>query len=72
MNGFVRPTKMLTFHSEAAQKIHRSIFEMIVVDLEPFSTLTQPGFIRSYAQARPDFQLGSAMYYRKEFIRTLV
>ena len=64
MNGFVRPTKMLTFHSDAAQKIHRSIFEMIVVDCEPFSIVNQPGFIRSYAQARPDFQLGSAMYYR--------
>ena len=54
----------LGFNSEKAQKGHKSVFEMLVLDLLPWSTVNYPGFLRHHARMVPNFELASEKYYR--------
>ena len=47
------PKNMMDRNNPKAQKMHRLIFEMIVLDLEPFNVVNKPGFLRNYALIAP-------------------
>ena len=61
---WIEATNMLDFNSARAQKIHRSIFELFIVDLVPFTEVNKPGFLRHHALLAPNFELASDKYYR--------
>ena len=42
------------FNSEKAKKLHKSVFEMIVLDLMPWSTVNKPGFLRNQKLSTPN------------------
>ena len=57
--------KMWDFNDPRAQRIHKSIFDNhIIMDLQPFTIVNKPGFIRDRAITHKQFQLGSDKYYR--------
>ena len=60
------PTSKLEFHSVEAQKIHKIIFEHLIMDLLPFTHVNNPGFIRHHAQIMPRFEVASSKYYRNQ------
>ena len=49
---------------DRAQRLHRSIFEEIVLDLQPFSMVDNIGFLRTKQITVPNFVVGSSWYYR--------
>jgi hypothetical protein len=54
----------LPFNSGKAQTFHRSIFDLIVTDLQPWSIVSNPGFIRYHAILAPNYELASDKYSR--------
>ena len=54
------------FHSIEAEKRHKAIFEEIVMDMRPFSSVNNAGFVRSHAIYHPQFEIASAKYYRDQ------
>ena len=55
---------MIAHNSSRAQKIHKSIFETMLVDLVPFHEVNKPGFLRHHALVCPNFEVASDKYYR--------
>ena len=51
-----------------AQKIHKSIFEMMLIDRMPFTHVNNPGFLRHHYLLAPNFDVGCDKYYRDEHI----
>ena len=62
--GWVEHKNPLDFHSDKAQRIHKAIFEQMVLDLVPFHEVNKPGFLRTYAHVVPNFEVASDKYYR--------
>ena len=62
--GWVEAKTTLSFASEKAQRFHKSIFEMIVMDLLPFYAVAKPGFLRHQQITVPNFIVASPKYYR--------
>ena len=57
--------KKWDFNDPRAQKLHKSIFDnFIIMDLQPFSIVNDPGFIRHHAIMEKRFELASDKYYR--------
>ena len=55
---------MLAFGSNRAQKLHKSIFEHMIMDNIPFYEAYKPGFLRMFHVAVPNFTVASDKYYR--------
>ena len=62
--NWVEAKTMLKFTSEKAQRYHQHIFEMLVMDLLPFHTVSKPGFLRLQAVQVPNFDVASDTFYR--------
>ena len=62
--GWIQSKTMMKFNSDGAQRLHKSIFEMLVMDLMPFHTVSKPGFLRHQALSVPNFEVASDKYYR--------
>ena len=62
--GWVEAKSMLAFGSDRAQKLHKSVFEHMIMDNIPFYEADKPGFLRMFAVAVPTFQVASDTYYR--------
>ena len=62
--GWVESKTPLDPDSPRAQKIHRTIFEEMILDLMPFSEVEKPGYLRLLAELCPNFQVRSEKYYR--------
>ena len=60
---WVESKTVLDFNSEKAQRLHKSVLEMIVLDLMPWSTVNKPGFLRNQKLSTPNFELASEKYY---------
>ena len=45
-----------------AKNVHRSIFEMMVMDLVPFTEVNKPGFLRHHHRLVPNFTVGVITY----------
>ena len=54
---WTEPKTMMAHNHAKAQKYHRSIFEMMVLDLAPFNVVNKPGFLRNYALLAPNFEV---------------
>ena len=55
---------MLHIDHPKAKRLHRSIFEMMIMDNLPFYAVSKPGFLRHHAIAVPNFQVASEKFYR--------
>ena len=64
MPGWVDNISKVDSNSEEGLKFHRSIFEMIILDLQPWSIVNNRGFLRHHAVYTPHFDIGSEKYYR--------
>ena len=62
--GWVESKTELDFHGAKAQRFHKSIFEMLVLDLAPFYEVHKPGFLRHHQIMYPNFTVASPTYYR--------
>ena len=62
--GWIESRNPLDFHSFKAQRIHKAIFEQMVVDLVPFHEVNKPGFLRTFYVTTPNFKVASDKYYR--------
>ena len=49
ITDWAKPTKKLEFYSVEAQRIHKSLFETMVLDLQPFTIVNDPGIIRHHS-----------------------
>ena len=63
--GWVESQSKLEFNSQRAQKIHKSIFEMNILDKQPWTMVNDPGFIRLLNVLEPRFEIASDKYYRE-------
>ena len=64
MPSWVDNISKVDSNSEEGLKFHRSIFEMIILDLQPWSIVNNPGFLRHHAVFTPHFDIGSEKYYQ--------
>ena len=62
--GHVEAMTKLKFTSEKAQRLTKSIFEMLVVDLLPWHTVGKPGFLRHQVMSTPNYEVPSEKYFR--------
>ena len=47
----------LAFNSQKAQKFHKSIFELIILDDQPFEIVNNRGFLRHHQRLVPNFEV---------------
>jgi hypothetical protein len=64
--NWVEATSKIDSNSEKGQKFHKSIFEMLVLDLQPWSTVNEAGFLRHHAVITPNYEIASEKYYRSQ------
>jgi len=62
--GWVDTNTKIDTNSEKGQKFHKSIFEMILLDIQPWSVVNDPGFLRHHALIAPNYEIGNEKYYR--------
>ena len=62
---WIEANTMLDIDHPRAQKIHKSIFEMMLVDQQPFNMVNRPGFLRHHYLLAPNFDVCSDKYYRE-------
>ena len=55
--AWVESQTILPFRSDKAQKIHKSIFEMMMSDCQPFTIVNDPGFLRHHQLLAPNFKV---------------
>ena len=53
--GYIESKTPLSFYSEKAQELHKYLFEMLVIDSEPWSMVNNPGFLRYSKKMCPNF-----------------
>ena len=63
--GHIEARTKLKFTSEKAQRLTKSIFELLVIDLLPWHTVSKPGFLRHHAIAVPNYEMPSVKYFRE-------
>ena len=61
---WIEANTMMDIDHPRAQKIHKSIFEMMLVDRLPFTAANNPGFLRHHYLLAPNFDVGCDKYYR--------
>lgn len=54
---YVANVETWDFSSDKAQKLHRAVFDMLMVDLEPWNMVNHTGFNRLMKIANPQFEL---------------
>ena len=64
--NWVESQSKLEFNSPRAQKIHKGIFEMNILDCQPWTMVNDPGFIRLMNVLEPRFEIASDKYYREK------
>ena len=62
--GWIESKTTLKFGSEKAKRMHKSVFEYLVLDLKSFHSVALPGFLRHQQIMMPNFQVASPKYYR--------
>ena len=63
---YVKAKTTLAFDSEKAQRYHKSVLEMMVLDCVPWTEVNKPGFLRHHHTLVPNFKLASEKYYRSK------
>ncbi|XP_047135522.1 zinc finger BED domain-containing protein 4-like [Hydra vulgaris] len=62
--NWVQASSKIDSNSEKGQKFHKSIFEMMILDLQPWSIVNDAGFLRHHALIAPNYEIASEKYYR--------
>jgi len=62
--NWVETSSKIESNSEKGQKFYKSIFEMIILDMQPWSVVNDAGFLRHHAMIAPNFEISSDKYYR--------
>ncbi|XP_012558654.2 zinc finger BED domain-containing protein 4-like [Hydra vulgaris] len=62
--NWVQASSKIDSNSENSQKFHKSIFEMMILDLQPWSIVNDAGFLRHHALIAPNYEIASEKYYR--------
>ena len=55
--NWVESKTKLPFHSEKAMRFHMSIFEMMMLDCQPFDIVNDRGFLRHHQLLAPNFEV---------------
>ena len=63
ISGYVESVKLWDINSPKAQEFHRDVFEYLVEDMNPWSTVQDRGFLRMYKKRFPNFELATPKYY---------
>ena len=61
--NWVENTVKWTFNHPSAQKLHKAVFEMCVIDLKGWDEINSIGFQRLMQMSNPKFELASPKYY---------
>ena len=61
---WIEAQTMMDINHPRAQRIHKSIFEWMLIDRIPFSACNNPGFLRHHHTLAPNFDPGCDKYYR--------
>ena len=64
ISNWVEQAKKVGFHTEKGQAFHKSVFEMLIMDLLPFTHVNDLGFLRHHQKFLPNFEIASDKYYR--------
>lgn len=64
--GWIKQTQKVDFHSERGQAFHKSIFEMLIMDLLPFTHVNNLGFQRHHQKFLINFEVRLTIYFRFE------
>ena len=70
--GWIKSTEKVGFHSEKGQAFHKSIFEWMMMDAEPFSMVNNLGFQRHHQKFLPTFEIGNVQYFKFTCMETNV
>ena len=57
----------LAFDSQKAQMFHKSIFELIILDDQPFTIVNNQGFLRHHQRLAPNFEVGYYINFSVKF-----
>lgn len=57
ISDWVESKTKVSFHSAKGQGFHKSIFEMIIMDKQPFSIVNNLGFLRHHQRFLPNFEV---------------
>ena len=63
ISGFTENTKIWDVNSSKAKEFHKDVFEYLVEDMIPWSTVQDRSFLRMYKKRFPNFNLGTPRYY---------
>ena len=58
------PSSTYDIHDARAKERHRGVLMMVVLDLQPWSIVNNPGFLHYSYQLDPHFKLASDTFYR--------
>ena len=61
--GYVDSIKHWDINTSKAQELHRDVFEFLVENMHPWSTVQDRGFLRIYQKQFPNFRLAHPTYY---------
>lgn len=65
IKDWIESKTKVAFHSPKGQAFHKSIFEMIIMDLQPFSIVNNLGFQRHHQIFLPTFEVRSKINVHK-------
>ena len=68
--GYTEPTVKLKFTSAKAQRITKSLFEKLVMNLEPWESVCKPGTLRHYEISIPEYEVPSREYFKNMLVPT--
>ena len=66
ITGWQESQTKLTFDSPKAQMLHKSIFEMIILDDQPFTFVNDRGFLRHHQKLAPNFVVSYHLFHTME------
>lgn len=55
---------VLPFNSPKAKRLHKSVFEYLIMGNHPFYEVCKPAFLRHHAIVAPNYQVASDKFYR--------
>ena len=64
--NWIESNEKWDFNHPSAQKLHKSVFEMCIIDLKGWDEINSTGFQRVLQLANPKFQLASPKYYASQ------
>ena len=61
--GYTETVKVWDINSSKGKQFHRDIFEFLVEDMHPWSTVQDRGFLRMFQKRQPNFEVATPKFY---------